>query len=30
MVHIDPAEQAGDKFHGVSSHTHDGLDVHSH
>jgi len=30
MVHIDPVEQAGDKFHAISEHRHDGSDVHSH
>lgn len=29
-VHIDPQEQAGDEFHRVEGHRHDGLDVHSH
>jgi len=30
MVHIDPMEEAGDEFHRISEHSHDGLDVHSH
>ncbi len=29
-VHIDPQEQAGDEFHAVEAHQHDGLGVHSH
>ena len=29
-VHIDPQEQAGDVFHRVEAHQHDGLGVHSH
>ena len=29
-VHVDPPEQAGDEFHRVEAHEHDGLGVHSH
>lgn len=30
VVHVDPAEQAGDEFHRISGHQHDGLPLHSH
>jgi divalent metal cation (Fe/Co/Zn/Cd) transporter len=30
MVHVDPAEEAGDDFHRIAAHEHDGLPVHSH
>ena len=30
MVHIDPTEEAGEEFHRISEHSHDGLPVHSH
>lgn len=30
MVHIDPAEEAGEEFHRISEHSHDGLAIHSH
>jgi cation diffusion facilitator family transporter len=30
MVHVDPAEEAGDDFHRISQHEHDGLGLHSH
>lgn len=30
MIHIDPAEAAGEEFHRVPQHTHDGLEPHSH
>lgn len=29
-VHIDPVEEAGDDFHRIEQHRHDGLDAHSH
>jgi len=29
-VHIDPVEEAGDDFHRIAQHRHDGLDAHSH
>ncbi len=30
MIHVDPAEEAGEKFHRIEEHTHDDLPVHSH
>ncbi len=30
MVHVDPVEEAGDEFHRIPAHSHDGLPVHSH
>ena len=30
VVHVDPAEEAGEEFHRITQHTHDGLPVHSH
>jgi cation diffusion facilitator family transporter len=30
VVHVDPVEEAGEKFHRITQHTHDGLPVHSH
>ena len=30
VVHIDPIEEAGEEFHRITEHTHDGLPVHSH
>ncbi|MBI3327065.1 MAG: cation transporter [Nitrospinae bacterium] len=29
-VHVDPATEAGDGFHRVEAHAHDGLPLHSH
>jgi divalent metal cation (Fe/Co/Zn/Cd) transporter len=29
-VHVDPATQSGETFHGIDGHTHDGLPIHSH
>jgi cation diffusion facilitator family transporter len=29
-VHVDPATEAGNTFHRMEAHTHDGLPVHSH
>jgi hypothetical protein len=29
-VHVDPASEAGEEFHHVDEHTHDGLPLHSH
>lgn len=29
-VHVDPAGEAGDAFHNVDGHRHDGLEAHSH
>lgn len=30
MVHVDPATESGETFHGIDSHAHDGLPTHSH
>ena len=30
IVHVDPAEEAGEEFHRILEHSHDGLPVHSH
>ena len=30
MVHVDPIEEAGDEFHRIYGHSHDGLPAHSH
>jgi len=30
IVHVDPTEEAGEGFHRVTEHTHDGLPAHSH
>lgn len=30
VVHIDPTEEAGEEFHRILEHSHDGLPVHSH
>jgi cation diffusion facilitator family transporter len=30
VVHVDPTEEAGEYFHRVTQHTHDGLPTHSH
>jgi len=30
MIHVDPTEEAGEKFHRILEHSHDGLAVHSH
>jgi cation diffusion facilitator family transporter len=29
-IHIDPSEEAGEAFHRILEHSHDGLPVHSH
>ncbi len=29
-VHVDPADEAGEHYHQISAHTHDGLPAHSH
>lgn len=29
-IHIDPVDEAGETYHHISEHTHDGLPVHSH
>jgi cation diffusion facilitator family transporter len=30
VIHVDPADQSGEKFHRTEQHTHDGLPAHSH
>ncbi|WP_119067639.1 cation diffusion facilitator family transporter [Rubrobacter indicoceani] len=30
VVHVDPLDEAGETRHGIESHAHDGLAVHSH
>jgi divalent metal cation (Fe/Co/Zn/Cd) transporter len=30
VVHVDPLEEAGEHFHRVAEHSHDGLSGHSH
>jgi cation diffusion facilitator family transporter len=30
VIHIDPMEEAGEEFHHIPQHTHDGLPLHSH
>jgi cation diffusion facilitator family transporter len=30
VIHIDPMQEAGEEFHRIQAHTHDGLPVHSH
>ncbi len=30
VIHIDPIQEAGEEFHRIQAHTHDGLPVHSH
>jgi divalent metal cation (Fe/Co/Zn/Cd) transporter len=30
VIHVDPTEEAGEEFHRVTEHTHDGLPAHSH
>lgn len=30
IVHIDPVEEAGEEFHRIFGHSHDGLPAHSH
>jgi cation diffusion facilitator family transporter len=29
-VHVDPVDEAGEHYHRISTHTHDGLPAHSH
>ncbi len=29
-IHVDPADEAGERYHRVEQHSHDGLPVHSH
>ncbi len=30
VIHVDPIDEAGDVYHKIENHTHDGLPVHSH
>lgn len=30
VIHVDPVEEAGEGWHGVDTHSHDDLPVHSH
>jgi divalent metal cation (Fe/Co/Zn/Cd) transporter len=30
VIHVDPAEQSGERYHGVEQHSHDGLPAHTH
>jgi cation diffusion facilitator family transporter len=30
VIHIDPMQEAGEEFHRIHEHTHDGLPLHSH
>jgi cation diffusion facilitator family transporter len=30
VIHVDPTEEAGEMFHHIVEHTHDGLPLHSH
>lgn len=30
VIHIDPIDEAGEEFHKILNHTHDGLPLHSH
>lgn len=30
VIHIDPMQEAGEEFHRIHEHTHDGLPAHSH
>lgn len=30
VVHIDPEDRAGERYHGAEAHSHDGLPIHSH
>src|SRR5262245_9602627 len=30
VIHVDPADQSGERHHGITAHAHDGLPVHSH
>ncbi len=29
-IHVDPVDEAGEKYHRITAHSHDGLPVHSH
>jgi len=30
VIHVDPANAAGEEFHRITDHEHDGLTTHSH
>jgi hypothetical protein len=30
VIHVDPAERSGERFHAIEEHSHDDLPVHSH
>jgi divalent metal cation (Fe/Co/Zn/Cd) transporter len=30
VIHIDPMQEAGEEFHRIHEHSHDGLQAHSH
>jgi divalent metal cation (Fe/Co/Zn/Cd) transporter len=30
VVHVDPADEAGESYHNITLHSHDGLPAHSH
>ncbi len=30
IIHVDPVEEAGEHYHRITAHSHDGLPVHSH
>jgi cation diffusion facilitator family transporter len=30
VIHVDPEEKSGDRYHRIEGHSHDGLPVHSH
>jgi cation diffusion facilitator family transporter len=30
VIHVDPAQEAGEEHHRISAHSHDGLPIHSH
>jgi cation diffusion facilitator family transporter len=30
VIHVDPVDEAGEQYHRVASHSHDGLPVHPH
>lgn len=30
IIHVDPAEEAGEEYHRIAAHAHDGLPVHAH
>jgi hypothetical protein len=30
VIHVDPQEESGERFHRIEEHVHDGLPRHSH